>query len=313
MVKQREQTRYMDEWIRVPLCNRGEKLYHYTTAEGVQGIVKNKQFIATQRDYLNDKMEFLYAFQVMEALVNTYIVNEALRHRFLNLVEEEMRQLAIAIPSCQVDCTEEVVMQQFYVVAFSKLENSALLWAEFTDFKGYCLGFDYARLVEGFQGRVFLHGTVIYDEKVQTQCLLDALLSCIRGGIDRGLSDLEGFFEEESNPGDDCLLSVAEDMAVVCSIYAMFFKKEFFAGEEEYRFVFSPSGRAQEAGFRIVEQVFLPYIKVEYDDSSAGLPIESVMVGAKNNTDIAVRGVRAFLREEGLEIPVTLSDIPLRY
>lgn len=65
----------------------------------------------------------------------------------------------------------------FYVVAFSKQNNNSLLWAEFTDFRGYCLEFDYEKIVEGFRHRVFLHGTVIYDEEEQMNGLLESLLS----------------------------------------------------------------------------------------------------------------------------------------
>lgn len=308
-------SRYIDEWIQVPLCNNGEKLYHYTTAEGVQGIVESKQFIATKSDFLNDKMEFLYALEILEKLVDTYIVNRTMGKAFFQMVQEAMDELAIVTPSCQTFCSPKQEAMSFYVVAFSKQENSALLWAEFTDFKGYCLGFDYEKLVLGFSNRAFLHGTVIYDEKTQTECLLEALLSCIRRAVQEGRTDLELFFEETGTPKEESLREMARDMALVCSVYAMFFKSEFFAGEEEYRFVFSPllhehNGKPR---FRIADQVFLPYIMVQFDGDDMPIPLESVMVGAKNNSDIAIRGVRSFLKGQGLEIPVTLSDIPLRY
>ena len=50
--KPMQDTRYMDEWIHVPLCKKGAKLYHYTMAEGVRGIVENKEFLATKSDFL---------------------------------------------------------------------------------------------------------------------------------------------------------------------------------------------------------------------------------------------------------------------
>ncbi|MBR5590722.1 MAG: hypothetical protein IKW40_04270, partial [Anaerotignum sp.] len=59
--------------------------------------------------------------------------------------------------------------------------------------------------------------------------------------------------------------------------------------------------------------IFLPYIMVEFDREQNGVPLESVMVGAKNNSDIAVRGMKYFLQSQKLDIPVLLSDIPLRY
>ena len=51
---------YLDDWIHVPICQKGDKLYHYTTAEGIRGIVENREFVATKSDFLNDKMEFQY-------------------------------------------------------------------------------------------------------------------------------------------------------------------------------------------------------------------------------------------------------------
>ena len=202
------------------------------------------------------------------------------------------------------------------MVAFSKLQNNALLWAEFTDFKGYCLEFDYVKLVEGFEHRVFLHGTVIYDEEEQMSGLLESLLSCIRNLQEDGMADLENFFEEDAEISEASLDKLVAEMAVVVSVYAMFFKKSFFEGEEEYRFIFPPLitelGTAKPA-FRLRNQIFLPYIMVEFDRKQEELPLESVMVGAKNNSDIAVRGMKYFLRSQGLDIPVLLSDIPLRY
>lgn len=310
-----QDTRYMDAWIHVPLCRKGEKLYHYTTAEGVRGIVENREFMATKSDFLNDKLEFQYAVEVMERLTEKYIVNTSLRERFFSKLKKEIDQLGIIAPACDDhDCREDGL--SFYVVAFSKLQNNALLWAEFTDFKGYCLEFDYTKLVEGFQHRVFLHGTVIYDEKEQMNGLLESLLSCIRNLQENGMTDLEGFFEEEAEISEGSLDKLVMEMAVVVSVYAMFFKKSFFEGEEEYRFIFPPI--INELGvakpdFRLLDQIFLPYIMVEFDREMKEIPLESVMVGAKNNSDIAVRGMKYFLHSQGLEIPVLLSDIPLRY
>ena len=109
---------------------------------------------------------------------------------------------------------------------------------------------------------------------------------------------------------------LVKEMAVVVSVYAMFFKKSFFEGEEEYRFIFPPVINelgVAEPDFRLLDQIFLPYIMVEFDRELKEIPLESVMVGAKNNSDIAVRGMKYFLRSQGMEIPVLLSDIPLRY
>lgn len=311
-----QDTRYMDAWIHVPLCKKGDKLYHYTTAEGVRGIVENREFLATKSDFLNDKLEFQYAVEVMERLTEKYIVNQELRERFFSKLKKEIDRFGVITPICEGDGDCEMNEMSFYVVAFSKLQNNALLWAEFTDFRGYCLEFDYEKIVEGFQNRVFLHGTVIYDEEEQMNGLLESLLSCIRNLIEEGVTDLEGFFEEEADPSEESLDKLVTEMSVVCSVYAMFFKKSFFEGEQEYRFIFPPlinSIGTDKPNFRLLDQIFLPYIMVEFEGGKENVPLESVMVGAKNNSDIAVRGMRYFLKTQGLDIPVLLSDIPLRY
>ena len=311
-----QDTRYMDAWIHVPLCKKGDKLYHYTTAEEVRGIVENREFLATKSDFLNDKLEFQYAVEVMERLTEKYIVNQELRERFFSKLKKEIDRLGVITPICEGDGDCEMDEMSFYVVAFSKLQNNALLWVEFTDFRGYCLEFDYEKIVEGFQNRVFLHGTVIYDEEEQMNGLLESLLSCIRNLIEEGAADLEGFFEEEANPSEESLDKLVTEMSVVCSVYAMFFKKSFFEGEQEYRFIFPPlinNIGTDKPNFRLLDQIFLPYIMVEFEGGKENVPLESVMVGAKNNSDIAVRGMRYFLKTQGIDIPVLLSDIPLRY
>ena len=288
---------YLDDWIHVPICQKGDKLYHYTTAEGIRGIVENREFVATKSDFLNDKMEFQYAVEVMEQLIERYIVNTDLRMQFSAKLKAEIDRIGI-ISSAHAALDEDEM--SFYVVAFSKQNNNSLLWAEFTDFRGYCLEFDYEKIVEGFRHRVFLHGTVIYDEEEQMNGLLESLLSCIHSLVEKGAKDLQGFFEEDAIPSEESLNQLVDAMAVVCSVYTMFFKKSYFAGQD----------RPQ---FRLLDQIFLPYIMVELETEQQELPLQSVMVGAKNNSDIAVRGMKYFLKTQGLDIPVLLSDIPLRY
>ena len=204
----------------------------------------------------------------------------------------------------------------FYVVAFSKQNNNSLLWAEFTDFRGYCLEFDYEKIVEGFRHRVFLHGTVIYDEEEQMNGLLESLLSCIHSLVEKGAKDLSGLFRG----GRNSFGGIAESAGrcngggLLC-VYNVFQKKLFCRGggiSVHFPPLHYEKGQDRPQ-FRLLDQIFLPYIMVELETEQQELPLQSVMVGAKNNSDIAVRGMKYFLKTQGLDIPVLLSDIPLRY
>ncbi len=296
--------------VKIPDCAQSESLYHYTMAEGVHGIVKHREFIATKSDFLNDKLEFLYVEEVLRLTCERYISNDALREQFLSCVNEKIERFFVS------DEEEEALMS-FYVVAFSTQPNSALLWAEFTDFQGYCLEFDHDALEEGFQDSSFLHGRVMYQQEEQIACMLEAMILSIRKKVGEGLTDLEAFFDDSPKIDQQSLEELSEEIAVISAIYGMFFKKECFEGEEEYRYIFSPCSRTEDPEdimeFRIKDQIFLPYIVVPFGDGDAPVPLKSVMIGAKNNSDIAERGIRYFLRREGLDVPVTVSDIPLRY
>ena len=307
--------RFIDQWVQLPSCESGERLYHYTSAEGVFGIMEHNEFMATKSNFLNDKMEFLYSLEIFDKLINKYIVNEKLRQRFSEKVRIEMDKIAIIVPSCSERVCTEKENLDFYVVSFSKQENSALNWAEFTEFKGYCMGFDYENLVEGFSERAFIHGTVIYNEEEQNHCLLEELLSSLDKAKSLGYKELDDFFAENGHISEEALAEIAEDMALICSVYAMFFKKSFFAGEQEYRFIFAPL-EGENTGnpiFRIRDQVFIPYIMAKFGKGDCTVPLQSVTVGAKNNSDIAIRGIEFYLQGKGLKVPVVFSDIPLRY
>ena len=44
-----------------------DRLYHYTDAGGLYGILKDKNLWATHAAYLNDSREFLYGMDLIEA------------------------------------------------------------------------------------------------------------------------------------------------------------------------------------------------------------------------------------------------------
>ena len=52
-------------------------LYHYTTQEGLLGIIKNKEIWATQTQYLNDAREYRHAIDVATSEIDKRLVNAA--------------------------------------------------------------------------------------------------------------------------------------------------------------------------------------------------------------------------------------------
>ena len=47
-------------------------LYHYTTADGLKGIVENHELWATSAYYLNDLTEIMYGYQLIDEAVEAW-------------------------------------------------------------------------------------------------------------------------------------------------------------------------------------------------------------------------------------------------
>ena len=98
----------------------------------------------------------------------------------------------------------------------------------------------------------------------------------------------------------------------------MFFKKECFAQEQEYRMVFLCVHKREHqvpensipVEYRIKDEVFIPFIRMKLGDISC---LKFVCVGTKNTSDLAVKGLRHYFGSRNLEERVNKSEIPLRY
>jgi hypothetical protein len=47
-------------------------LYHYTTADGLKGIVENDELWATSAYYLNDSTEIMYGYQLIDEALEAW-------------------------------------------------------------------------------------------------------------------------------------------------------------------------------------------------------------------------------------------------
>ena len=98
----------------------------------------------------------------------------------------------------------------------------------------------------------------------------------------------------------------------------MFFKKACFEGEHEYRFVFmcihsdecEKMHSNEKQFFRIKDGVFIPYTKQKITLLDC---IDTILVGPKNNSDIAVKGLQYFFANKKVNINIAKSEMPLRY
>ncbi len=296
--------------IFVPPLAAGSSLYHYTSAEGLAGISQG-EFWVTESNFLNDPSEFSLGTTTVIDVIKAHVRSCKQRDKLITMLTNEMQRL-----HKMAELDDPFAFAGYYVISFCLERDNELLWAKYSDFQGYCLGFSFDKLEKNFRGdNVSWNGKVVYDSSQQTDLVEKALTKDL---FER--NSFEYLTDWDSIPmlTDEQVNEVVNYLSVLCELFGMFFKKECFAGEKEYRFVFShihdkglikPEERTP-LHFRIQNGVLTPFVKMQFDASES---LESVLIGPRNTSDIAVKGLEYFFRNLDMAVNLSKSSIPLRY
>ena len=295
----------MNQWLAIPKCREGEKIYHYTNLSSLKGIVTQHSFWVTKSDFLNDKNEFRYAYKVTKKVCEKLVPNARNCALLQKMLKEKVAELNTLV--------EDQVMSGCYVLSFSKGYDRLLLWTEFAKSQGYCMEFDYGQLRSGIHKKMKMDGYVIYNKKEQCKLVENTFLRILKRKDDGRHILRKKMFSETEIVTEEEMEQFVNEFALCSFLYSMFFKKECFQEEQEYRFVFwafhEDSGMEMfpeltPIHFRERAQTLIPYIEVSYANRGGQNPIRAITVGPKNNSDLAVKGIQYFLRNEKINIPV---------
>ena len=265
-------------------------LYHYTKSNGINGIMNNKCFWATKKDFLNDPNEISYVNKILREVCSDYIPDQKKLEMFLS------------------DINDNGSGAEYFVLSFSCCRDSITMWAEFGNANGYNIGFDSNKIVKRISeaNPVEYHGMVIYDSGRQKQEIVEFMEEMLKEYPDL-YKIIELGCEERNNPA---YMEVCEAFRKKLAVYAMFFKDEAFSQEQEYRFVFGKKADTRVL-FRVKDGYIIPYIEIPL--STERLPVNEIVVAPKNHIDLAKKGMEYMMKTLDYNVPVTLSDIKLRY
>jgi hypothetical protein len=191
--------------------------------------------------------------------------------------------------------------------------DSLVLWSNYSNVDGYCLGFNCSIIYQFLNqerniNKKFDHyyiGKIIYDETEQTNILFEEIMR-----IYRILKEQQNITQENINHA-----------IILCQMtietYAMFYKKNVFKQEDEYRIAFIIMDQEKiktNIKYRIGNGSLIPYLPISFHEHKE--LIDSVTVGPKNNNDTSVYGLMHFLKNKGYEHMrerIFKSNIPLRF
>ena len=280
--------------VKLEHAEKGSILYHYTKSNGINGIINHNCFWATKSDFLNDPNEFSHIRGIIEEVCRETIPKTALREMFLRDSIYAGREKN----------------REYFVLSFSKCRDSITMWSEFGNKTGYNIGFRSNEIIARIEeaAEIAYHGLVVYDTKQQKQLIRRIICTSLPNLLRMPLEDI--LEAANRDPKDSNYHKACRKFQKTAEVYAMFFKHEGFAEEQEYRFIFKKQ-KETTVYFRPKDGFMLPYIEIPL--STRNLPIEEIMVAPQNHIDLAKNGMEYMLHAKGYDADVSLSNIKLRY
>jgi len=270
-----------------------DRLFHYTTAEGLYGILSSGVLRASNFSFLNDATEFTYGRDIAKTVVRRRLHQDIDRVVIKKLLEKSFHRI-----------DERGAASEVYVTCFSTVGDLLSQWRAYGSTAGrYCIQFDMARLSsELIPPRRFSIGAVLYSEAEQVAAAERVLLKFLSESPQTWDFSTKEVIERGSAVLADRLIHVAPLM-----------KHAGFAEECEWRAV--EFHLDEEIEFDASSGVLRPYVRLLTASrfKVGRLPISRVIVGAVQHHAQAVKAARLLANKCGYrDVEVTGSSIPFR-
>lgn len=272
-----------------------ERLYHYTSARGLEGILRNRRAWATAARYLNDAQEVRYALGMARArLARAYRQARSSARRAM------VAQLARGLDG--IDSAHPFVC----IFSLSQRADDLSQWRAYGPKSGgYSLGFRSEGLRDLARRQRCVLAPCVYERAMQRALIAEAVDPVVRA------------LARVRAAGGGPAASLGPWMRVLrrrVQRVAPLIKWPDYEAEAEWRVIWAaPRGSLEQLRFRASESLFVPFVEIRLDDDGTSPPIEEIHVGPGPTQAKAAASLRHLLRSLGLSVrTVRRSRIPLR-
>mgnify|MGYP000145126450 FL=1 len=242
--------------------------YHYTSPEGLMGILKNREIFFTDAEFLNDASE---RKNINEDLNRFWArCKKDYEERFIRVLSDIRVNAYEDYRFGTIDKAYKGKACRYFVLSASKDSDSLSMWKYYAkngSYNGYNIGLDTLALQDTWinreQGIAIEYGSVIYEDDEKYYQIKEAVNHIYESWIQYEYSDK---LDEK----------IRGEFETWVSLNSLFFKHESFSTEEEYRYVAvvptenikilsyttENGSNVQMYNFRAVDGVLTPYIKV---------------------------------------------------
>lgn len=309
-----------------------KNLYHYTTWEGLQGILKSRTLWATNFRFLNDESEImLFMTEKLPKIILPILLEKFSSHLEKdNAAKLKFEAYGKTIDEVAYHDTEVMIKAQFfpirdqiYITSFCGenidpyINQNGLLsqWRAYGAQGGYAIQFDTEELEESLKNEhnsfyygytstadlVYSHDESRYKRELENS--ISILVEYVGHIIDNSITQEPKEFEKDAYTAFlNCVTR---------------YKHRGFSEENEVRIVCHPLTRdlihkkgskvKKDILFREYNQEKIPYISL-FEKRKPLLPIKKIIVGPQEGKERKQAYLKTLLRDENIEI--TVSDIP---
>ena len=270
-------------------------IYHYTSPQGLKGIIEDGAIWFSDMRFLNDTSELTYIYKIASSLLIHIVINPELS----KIIQEICYAAYHICNDSDISYILSIPYDKYYLASFSKDPDNLSLWNYYTKSQnsvGYNICIDTNNSLDIGNNQRIVRGEVIYDTEEQ----LDLLKKCFES------------YNQYMNENDSIenRVSLKQSIMNTLQLYNLFFKPSAYAMEKEYRFVIR-NNKNRKLKYRINDGIFIPYIPIKIKNDS----IKSVCVSPSKEQELAKQGVEDFIiqSDKFMTADIKKSAIPKRY
>lgn len=291
-----------------------ETIYHYTSADGLHGILSSGVLYFTDSLFLNDRSERKNFYRILGACLESWDspLSRGLRERYFGRRGYVARSLLAMNPA-------DGKAARYFVLSCSREKDSLPMWNYYTHSlraAGYNIHFHTRHLLKALDAQPeaarlrdkdgLLCRAVVYEDRRKREEIRGILHAfCLK-------------WERMNTDEERGFLLLALDRCFEKA--SLFCKDKAFAHEREIRIVipsrneriqFSSGREDAPYQFRKVRGIPIPFLAL--DVLEKGRVITGVTAGPALDKDLAVRGAACMLHHYGFPRTCRVSSVPLRY
>jgi hypothetical protein len=270
-------------------------LYHYTTAQGLMGILKTNVLWASNLNYMNDFSELKYS--------TSLIHNE-----FGEFLKSSSGDLSMShLPEVFADFFAKIEGRySVYACCFCEEEDELSQWRAYANKgTGYSIGFDAKQLEQPRDKPPYslILSEVIYDSDLQSEIIK---------------TSVKEFVNKIKN--NEIAVDLFRNFLAVVFGSACAFKNPAFSKEKEWRAIALnlTASDINNLNFREIQGIVVPYIEMKFPslemEKEDHLPIIEIIQGPLVDPELGEKSLRLLLKKCGYDkVNVRRSKVPIRF